>query len=357
MTDLTPLLSDILVQSHSGKSLVRPFSLTEKLDGFLKEAYQINSNISSLLSYLRQIRQPYLSTAPRPRRKTTTFQELVPSYLDDSDRDAFETWTSQHLRDLNANISNLSQAASLRASTDTALLERKYGKPNGILQRWAAGEGDTPDAGKSQAQLDDEGKAKTMQIFHEGVLWYLRAQLGHAASWQQDMMQTRINQQRNKDKSVLYKTKPSWASVDVESSSVNGSADGNMDTRGRSFNPALDAERDAAIRAQLTPEQLQLFEEENSTLLNHYNDTLTKVTQAEKSILEISSLQQTLMGHLTTQGEMIEQLVSDAQNTDENVRRGNKELKQATERSSYAKGVFRVTIGLCGFLILWDLVF
>ena len=128
--------------------------------------------------------------------------------------------------------------------------------------------------------------------------------------------------------------------------------------QGKSYNPAIDPSYDPnSIESQLSPEQLQLFASENSTLLNHYNDTLSKVTQAEKSILEIASLQQTLVSHLTTQGEMIEQLVMNAVNTDENVRRGNKELKKASERGSTAKMVFWTTVGICGFLVGWDLVF
>jgi len=54
---------------------------------------------------------------------------------------------------------------------------------------------------------------------------------------------------------------------------------------------------------------------------------------------------------------MIEQLVTDAQNTDENARRGNREFKKASERGSTAKVVFWTTVGICGFLVGWDLVF
>lgn len=77
----------------------------------------------------------------------------------------------------------------------------------------------------------------------------------------------------------------------------------------------------------------------------------------EKSLLEISSLQQTLVSHLATQEEYIEQLVTDAATTQENVGRGNRELKRATERRSTAQAVFWGTVGLCTWLIIWDLIF
>jgi hypothetical protein len=47
---------------------------------------------------------------------------------------------------------------------------------------------------------------------------------------------------------------------------------------GKSYNLAVDPSYDpSTIESQLSPEQPQLFTSENSTLLNHYNDTLSKV--------------------------------------------------------------------------------
>jgi hypothetical protein len=346
LNDLAPLLSSMLQQKHATKPIAGPRDLSEKLDSFLSEAYQINNSISSLLSDLRQIRQPYLSTAPPPRRITTSSN----TYFTDRDRENIDSSTGHLLREINANITKLTEAAELNAATTTARLERKYGKPSGLLWKWAAGEGDVPDAGKSEEQLDDEGRAMTVKNFRKGVLWYLTNQLSQAATKRQQMVEIRLEREREKERSVLYKNKTAQNDM-----SDGWDSYGNMDMRGRStYNPALDGE--TGVEAQLTPEQLRVFEKENSTLLNHYNDTLQKVTQAEKSLLEISSLQETLVGHLSTQGEMIEQLVTDVANTDENLRKGNTELKRASERSSTAKTFFWSSAVLCAFLVIWDLV-
>jgi hypothetical protein len=174
----------------------------------------------------------------------------------------------------------------------------------------------------------------------------------------QEMVEIKAEREREKERSVLWKMN---ANAPPKRESMNGSPSGyqpKSDAGGWKGDLPTDTSYDpAAVESQLSPEQLQLFESENSTLLNYYNDTLKQVTQAEKSLLEIASLQQTLVSHLNTQGEMIEQLVTDAQNTDENVRRGNKELKKASERESTAKLVFWTTVGICGFLISWDLIF
>lgn len=57
------------------------------------------------------------------------------------------------------------------------------------------------------------------------------------------------------------------------------------------------------------------------------------------------------------QEEHIFQLVSDVEMTETNVGRGNQELKRATERKSTAQAVFWGTVGLCTWLVVWDLVF
>jgi hypothetical protein len=247
-----------------------------------------------------------------------------------------------------------STTESVRISTETILLERKYGKPNSFIWRWATADG-VDEPAKSQEQRDDEGRAQTLKTVRGSVIWYLQAGLAQAMERRQEMVEIRAEREREKERSVLWKMS---ANAPARRESMNGSVAANTNDRGRQHNPATDPSYDpAAIESQLSPEQLQLFESENSTLLNHYNDTLKQVTQAEKSLLEIASLQQTLVSHLNTQGEMIEQLVTDAQNTDENLRGGNKELKKASERGSTAKLVFWATVGICGFLISWDLIF
>lgn len=73
-------------------------------------------------------------------------------------------------------------------------------------------------------------------------------------------------------------------------------------------------------------------------------------------MLEISELQSLLVSNLATQSAHIEQLVADSFSTADNVGGGNKELKKATERGSFAKYTCYAASGVCAFLILWDLV-
>lgn len=283
----------------------------------------------------------------------------MPEHLDDSQREKIDAETSSVLREINNSITNLSSAVNLQHETATKVIEKKYGRPSGLLWRWAAGDGDTPDAGKSEKQLEEEGQVRTTKMFRDGVLWYLGMRLKDAVTVQQNMVEKRLERERQKQMSVLYdpRNKSVRASTRIEPVATASETLPNRDMRGHDeYKPWTESSQGGAEQ-DLTPEQLQLFEEENRGLFEHFNDQLAKVTQAEKSLMEISSLQQTLVGHLSVQGEMIGNLVSDAANTDENVRRGNRELKKASERGSTARLVFFATAGFCSFLVIWDLIF
>ncbi|KAK4936696.1 syntaxin ufe1 [Elasticomyces elasticus] len=371
MTDLSATLSSVLIEKHSSKSVIgRKRDLSDNLDSFLKEAYNINKSISSLLRYLRALRTPYLSTAPPPRHQRrpgalspstgTSLQDGdVPEHLDDAQREKIDTDTSSVLREINNSITNLSSAVNLQHETATKIIEKKYGRPSGVLWRWAAGDGDVPDAGKTDQQLEEEGQVRTLKMFREGVLWYLGMRLKDVVTVQQDMVEKRLERERQKQMSVLYdpRNKSVRASTRIEPVTATPDRLPKRDMRGHDeYKPWTDASQ-GGTEQELSPEQLQLFEEENRGLFEHFNDQLAKVTQAEKSLIEISSLQQTLVGHLSVQGEMIGNLVNDAAGTDENVRRGNRELKKASERGSTARLVFFATAGFCSFLVVWDLIF
>jgi syntaxin 18 len=82
----------------------------------------------------------------------------------------------------------------------------------------------------------------------------------------------------------------------------------------------------------LSEQQIQQFSSENDTLLESMNTTLNTVLRAEKSLLEISQLQSTLIAHLATQTEAIELLYDEAIETVADLDRANTQLRKAKER-------------------------
>lgn len=120
------------------------------------------------------------------------------------------------------------------------------------------------------------------------MLWYLRRGLEGAAGAQRRMVEKRIERVREKEKSVLYKVAGGAGRKGSISKSTNTTASTTPSTnstyRGAGSGPgpapeaAVLSEADTAqIEAQLSPEQLQLFAEENDSMLTHYEDTLGKV--------------------------------------------------------------------------------
>ena len=86
------------------------------------------------------------------------------------------------------------------------------------------------------------------------------------------------------------------------------------------------------IESQLTPEQIQQFASENNALLEHVESQLSSVLAAEKSLLEISTLQMELVRHLTQQTEITDRLYDEAVGSVGDVGKANEQLKKARQR-------------------------
>jgi hypothetical protein len=101
------------------------------------------------------------------------------------------------------------------------------------------------------------------------------------------MVEKRIERVREKEKSVLYKVaagRPAGGNGNgggARKSSVSSGKQlgrAGVDASFQAPDAVVLSEADTArIEAELSPEQLQLFEEENDSMLRHYEDTLGKV--------------------------------------------------------------------------------
>lgn len=121
-----------------------------------------------------------------------------------------------------------------------------------------------------------------VRVVREGVLWFLRRGLEDVVVVQRGMVERRIERVREREKSVLYKAAAVGAGTGtpVKAQARGEGAIGEfgggvgLDTHDAA---ALSENEVAAIEAELSPEQLQLFAEENDTMLRYYEDTLDKV--------------------------------------------------------------------------------
>jgi len=340
MTDLTPILNELL-KGHEAPTTLDPTVTLKKIDGWLDEAYKINSSLVDLHKHLKGIRAPYLRKEGPPRRT----HGKKSNNLTDRDREEIDAQTKQLLREFDMRIRVLADAEDVRQKTETHLTRKKYARLGlGALGSWAAG---GMGESKSFEQQEEEQQLNALHTHRENVLWYLRQKLQQCGALQAGMMEVRINREMEKNRSILGKSRmamPQLGGFEHTSAPQKNTSAVHLEVQ------------EKFPDQELTEEQVQLFERENQDMLKHYQSTLDQVRGAEKSLFEIAELQNQLVQNLTTQTEQIDLLVDDSYNTTENVGGGNRELKKATERKSTAKYVFYASCGLSLFLVAWDLI-
>ncbi|KAG0134328.1 hypothetical protein HOY82DRAFT_537651 [Tuber indicum] len=350
MTNVTPIFNEFL-STHPAVAVIPPDRKPPPpKDEFLKEALRIESHISSLAKYLLSIRRAYLSTTsgrPNPSRVTTSSSASLlarnnrSTSLTDAQRDAIDAETKGVIQELLIVISRLESTEKVRAQTEEALLRKRYSSGlRGIFRD------------ETEEREMEEDKLRTLSVHREGVLWLLKTGLEKASELQRGQQEIRLQRQVERGKSILCKAPPGFPLPNHTSLPVTSSSRSVAPT-GRSV--WLEDEERKNIENILTEEQLQLFEKENGDLMKHYEDTLDQVKSAEKSLIEISSLQTQLATNLATQNAHIDNLVVDSMSTTENVQRGNKELKKAGENISIARSAFWGTVAFSGVVFIWDL--
>ncbi|KAF2098848.1 snare protein [Rhizodiscina lignyota] len=345
--DITPQYYDLCRQVRPGIQLKLYTFNVDTLNEFLKEAYRINTHISELVTYLRRIRPAYLSLSQPARH--TRLRQSTDTHLTDVQRAQIDASTSQLLSQINASITQLHTAETARAEGYIQIAAKKRQRGLGVLKSWASGGGVVA---KSPEEQEEDGREEALRLYREEVVRYLRRRLERAGEAQRGMVEVRLEREREKEASVLYKIRG------AEGSRMGGSGDwSRMGFAGSDGLRVEELQREKEAESELSPEQLQLFEKENSSMLKHYTDQLDQVKNAEKSLIEISDLQTTLAANLTVQADNIDILVEDSFMTHENVGKGNKELKRASERKSTAQMVFWTTCAFCTGLVVWDLIF
>ncbi|KUI68645.1 Syntaxin UFE1 [Cytospora mali] len=341
----------------------------DRIDGYLKEAFSVNRDIVNLHNELSHIRQAYLSTAaPRKtqiRRAGTGshhHHQDKPVYLTDADRNAVDKMAKESLQRLEMRIRILEDEEARRHDAAEKVIKKKYGGGLRALTSWAAGGalGAGDDGAKSPEHAEAVQTERQILVHRGTIIGYLREKLNAISKLQAGMMETRLSREMEKNRSILAKARGSQLPPALAKEFGFDSSSSGPSSKPSGSGVPLDEEESQRRQAQdldLTDEQQQMFEKDNQDMLKHYNSALDKVRTVEKSIMEISELQQMLAENLTMQSAHIDQLVADAERTEENVGGGNKELKKATQRKfSQARLTFYAASALCTFLVVWDLI-
>lgn len=124
------------------------------------------------------------------------------------------------------------------------------------------------------------------------MIWYLGRGLEAAGELQRGMVEKRVEREVEKSRSVLYMSRGAGGAASMapgegsenfpSKGGMNGSSKGRndcdtVDGGAKSNRARLEEEDRQEIERQLSPEQLQLFAEENQDMLKRYEDTLDQV--------------------------------------------------------------------------------
>lgn len=346
MTDLIPLFNEILKKYDAAGVTSKPLTLP-RFDHFIDEAYKINTRINEVKTFLKDIRQSYLAKDVQTRRLNTISKKKKSKYLTDRDKEEIDAKLKQIFREVDAGIRLLAEAEDVRRQTEISLIKKEYGHWGlGSLGAWAAG-----GIGrlKSHEHELEEARVNMISTHRENILYFLRQRLQKWANHQASMMEKRISREIEKNRSLL-------GQVHHDQTVDSGSHLNVLPSKEKfSGSSELQESADFKIEEELSPEQIQMFAKDNQEMVQRYESTLNQVRMAEKSLVEISELQNQLVHNLTTQSAHIEHLIADSYLTTENVGGGNKQLKEASQRKSTAKYVFYASCGLSLSLIVWDL--
>ncbi|KAK6531648.1 hypothetical protein TWF694_002826 [Orbilia ellipsospora] len=324
-------------------------------DGFIKEAYTINSSIMKLAQFLLSIRQAYLSTARAPRHiSSLSSRQPDRRYFTDKERDEIDFEAKTMIRQYMQVISNLEDAEKTRV-----MIEKKTrDKRNLSLGKWIRElrRGDEID--------EEEEKSKWMALHREGVLWLLKNRLEKLSEIQREQQETRLMREVEKNKSILENVAfDKSQGLAIGNAAVQASKAAQVEAQAKAYkrsqaaaSAALEDDEGRDIEQTLSADQLQIFAKENQDMVKFYEDTLDQIRSAERSLIEISEMQNRIVMDIAAQTDHIDQLMADSVQTAQNMEAGNKQLKQAAQRSSPARYVFQASIGFCAFLILADML-
>ncbi|KAI9496245.1 hypothetical protein BDB00DRAFT_809622 [Zychaea mexicana] len=313
-------------------------------DVFTKEAYRIYEHVTSLKRFLLTIRRPYLSSESRPSSKsrkgasvTTTPNKkqqqqndgshsslfsLFPSNiqsLTDNERDEIDFQAKIIIRRCMDRIKELEQAEQMR--------KQKQQKPAGLTQFF-------------QSLLIPSMAEDTLALHRSSITWLLNKRLAEVSELQRNQQEIRLTRELERSENQLYKA--SSAKAAIEEDPVYKFEDYQEDNEP----PAFQVD-------ELSQEQMQMLEKENSTMLEELNNTLNQVKNAEKALLEISTLQNELTTHLAAQTAQTDRLYADAIASTERIEQGNVQLIQSRERNRGTRHFTLFFLLMASFVLLF----
>lgn len=365
----------LLIDSSPIQKKKEPKNITSEekettYDIFTKESYRIYQHIASLNRFLISIRRIYLSSDSRKPRYTganktnsknvndnnsnneatqqipgsaSSLFAMFPAnitHLTDRERDEIDFQAKLIIRRCMDRVKELEEAEKLRQELAAATASHRFAQ---FLKQVVPG-------ASSGIETED-----ILSIHRSNMIWLLNKLLIDVSKLQKGQQEIRLTRALEKSENHLFNNATTLSNMSSSPSTTTGTTLSPLGLNWKSTKSTLsdtnlvasqsstlsatadwmeDVHEDMdAFEQQLSQEQVQQLEKENETMLEEMNTTLNQVRQAEKALMEISTLQSQLTNHLAVQTLQTDRLYGDSLATTERVEQGNLQLIQAKERN------------------------
>lgn len=311
MVNLTLAFTEIVFQFEQQRGIRRTTndSVSPLIsDTFIAESADLHSHISELQTFLQNIKPRYLIN-DTGKYRASEGSDNDDGSLTENERDQIDSDARIQLKQYNERFKHLENYETKRVES------------------------------KSYFTFN-QSQSAAVNSHRKGILLSLSYQLKASSKLLLNMQEVRLSRRRDIDSDNDLSNRLSSINVrDLKYSIINEPHD-----------PKARETTDQMF--QLTQEQIQILETENSHLLNSKLEDLVKVEKIHKSVLEISQLESELANHLQLQSESINNLLNDYDMTEGDLKEGNKILKKNKKSGNTAAKMVMFIAFLLGFILL-----
>ncbi|XP_038046497.1 syntaxin-18-like [Patiria miniata] len=150
----------------------------------------------------------------------------------------------------------------------------------------------------------------------------------------------RISRLQPKQSSFSNKLQPSATSTPTKATQDSGS-------------PDLETTNQEEDTEEFSPEEVQMFEQENKKLFNEMNCLVDEVRQIEGKVVEITKLQEIFADKVLQQEADIDRIADTVVATTENIKEGNEDIREAIKNNAGFRVWILFFLVMCSFSLLF----
>uniref|UniRef100_A0AAY4BBX5 Syntaxin-18 n=1 Tax=Denticeps clupeoides TaxID=299321 RepID=A0AAY4BBX5_9TELE len=117
--------------------------------------------------------------------------------------------------------------------------------------------------------------------------------------------------------------------------------------------PDVDPWQESRVEDELSPEEIQMFEQENQRLVSEMNSLVDEVRQVEGKVVEISRLQEIFAEKVLQQETEINNIHQLVVGATENVKEGNEDIREAIKNNAGFRVWILFFLVMCSFSLLF----